>query len=130
MRNLWLLVAVAALTVACGAPLALATAARAGASPAATSPPATSPPVAAGAAASPGAVTGDTPAPADTTPPTSTSDAPSGWQNAPFTVTFTAGDDASGVATVWSWLDDEAPQSGLRSPCRRRLTARSTACTR
>ncbi len=103
MRRLSLLVAVAALTVACGGPLALATAARADSSPAAT-------PI----VAAPAAVTSDTPAPADTTPPTSTSDAPNGWRNAPFTVTFTASDDASGVATVWSWLDDDAPQSGLQ----------------
>jgi len=93
----------ATLALACVALLAVPCAAWADASPAAAPVP-----------AAPAAATSDAPAPTDTTPPTSTSDAPSGWQNAPFTVTFTAHDDASVVATVWSWLDDNAPQSGLR----------------
>ena len=87
-----LLLAVALLAFACAASLTRAAAARADTAPTA-SPTAT---------------------PTDATPPTSTCDAPSGWQNAPFTVTFTANDDVSGVATVWSWLDNDKPQNGLQ----------------
>lgn len=46
---------------------------------------------------------------ADSTPPVTTCDAPSGWQNAPFTVRFTAADAESGVAATWAAIDDGPP---------------------
>jgi protein MpaA len=46
---------------------------------------------------------------ADSTPPVTTCDAPTGWQNAPFTVRFTASDAESGVAATWAAFDGAAP---------------------
>ena len=43
---------------------------------------------------------------ADTTPPVTTCAAPSGWQNAAFTVHFTASDVESGVVATWAAVDD------------------------
>lgn len=49
---------------------------------------------------------------ADTAPPQTTSDAPSGWQKAAVTVTLTATDDSSGVATTSYRLDHGSWKTG------------------
>lgn len=48
----------------------------------------------------------------DTTPPVTTSDAPTGWQNHDLTVTLSATDDLSGVATTYYTVDGGSQQTG------------------
>src|SRR5581483_9849150 len=48
----------------------------------------------------------------DTTPPVTTSDAPSGWQTSEVTVTLSATDDLSGVASTYYTVDGGSTQTG------------------